>query len=125
MKETNLTNSTRSLEKPLRVNLCESYFCRLLGLMFRNALNPEEGLLLVQRRENRRDSSIHMLFVGMDLGVIWLNTSLVVVDKVRAKSWKPYYAPEKPARYILEIHPDRLDEFKLGDQIHIEEDRPG
>ena len=90
--------------------------------MFRSTLDPEKGLLLVQRRENRRDSSIHMLFVGMDLGVVWLDNSLVVVDQVLAESWKLYYAPKKPARYVLEIHPARLGEFEIGDQLEIEKD---
>jgi uncharacterized membrane protein (UPF0127 family) len=88
--------------------------------MFRNSLGREEGLLLVQRRESRRDSSIHMLFVGMDLGVVWLDNSQIVVDKVFAESWKPFFSPREPARYILEIHPDRLDEFEIGDEVGFE-----
>ena len=93
--------------------------------MFRNSLDLEEGLLLVHRRESRTDASIHMLFVGMDLGVIWLNKSRIIVDKILAKSWKPFYAPKKPARYVLEIHPDRLPEFELGDELSFEKNFPG
>ena len=93
--------------------------------MFRNSLDLEEGMLLVQRRESRTDASIHMLFVGMDLGVIWLSKSRIIVDKILAKSWKPFYAPKKPARYVLEIHPDRLPEFELGDELSFEKNFPG
>jgi len=93
--------------------------------MFRNSLDQEEGLLLVQRRETKSDASIHMLFVGMDLGVVWLNSSRIIVDKVLAKSWKLFYAPKDPARYVLEIHPDRLSEFELGDELSFEEIIPG
>jgi uncharacterized membrane protein (UPF0127 family) len=122
MMEVLLTNKTRSLVKPLRVSFCESFFCRLKGLMFQNSLDPEEGLLLVQRRESIRDASIHMFFVGMDLGAIWLDKRQVVVDKQLAKSWKPYYAPAQPASYVLEIHPDRLSEFEIGDELSFEKD---
>ena len=89
--------------------------------MFQNTLDQEEGLLLVQRRESKSDASIHMLFVGMDLGIVWLNDSRIVVDKLIAKSWKLFYGPKEPARYVLEIHPDRLPDFELGDELSFEE----
>ena len=90
--------------------------------MFKTSLDPEDGLLLVQRRESKRDASIHMLFVGMDLGIVWLNNSRIVVDKILAKSWTLFYAPQYPASYVLEINPDRLPEFEIGDELSFEED---
>lgn len=78
--------------------------------------------MLVQGKESIRDSSIHMFFVGMDLGVVWLNNDRVVVDLKMAKSWKPYYAPAQAARYVLEIHPERLPEFEIGDELSFEKD---
>jgi uncharacterized membrane protein (UPF0127 family) len=85
--------------------------------MFRSSLDADQGLLLVERRDSRLDTSIHMLFVFMDLAVIWINSEKVVVDTVLARSWRPAYAPRQPARYILEIHPQRLNEFKIGDRV--------
>ena len=78
--------------------------------------------MLVQRKENIRDASIHMFFVGMDLGIVWLDKKGVVVDLQLARSWKPYYAPARAASFILEIHPTRLTEFDIGDEISFEED---
>ena len=85
--------------------------------MFRHELESREGLLLVQPRQNRVDASIHMLFVFMDLAVIWINSDGKVVDTVLARAWHPAYAPHEPAKYILEIHPNRLSEFRIGDQV--------
>jgi uncharacterized membrane protein (UPF0127 family) len=90
--------------------------------MFRSKLEREEGLLLVEARDSRLDTSIHMLFVFMDLAVIWINSEYSVVDSVLARAWHPAYAPHQPARYILEIHPDRLDEFKIGDRVEFGDD---
>ena len=81
---------------------------------------PSEGLLLVEARDSRIDTSIHMLFVYMDLAVIWINSGYTVVDTVLARSWRPAYAPRQAARYILEIHPSRLNEFKIGDQVEFQ-----
>lgn len=106
---------------PARVKYCESFLCRLRGLMFRKRLEPDDGLLLVQgKRDSRIDTSIHMLFVPFDLTVVWINAEMTVVDKIIAKAWRPAYAPAKPARYILEIHPDRWDDYQIGDKVEFQ-----
>ena len=88
--------------------------------MFTNHIDPEDGLLLVHKSESRTNAAIHMFFVGMDLGVIWLNDDQEIVDLSRAKSWAPLYTPQAPARFILEVHPDRLAEFDIGDKLSFE-----
>ena len=87
----------------------------------RSRLEPEEGLLLVGKRDSRLDSSIHMLFVSFDLSVIWINSAMQVVDKVLAKSWRPAYFSKQPARYVLEIHPRRWDDFDVGDGVEFKD----
>jgi hypothetical protein len=49
--------------------------------------------------------------------VFWINAEMIVVDKVIAKSWRPAYFPAKAARYTLEIHPDRYNDYEVGDQV--------
>lgn len=85
--------------------------------MFRRQLASNEGLLLVQPRDSRLDSSIHMLFVPFDLAVFWIDSTMTVVDRIRARSWRPAYFSRLPARYILEIHPDRWDEYQPGERV--------
>ncbi|MGC8857082.1 MAG: DUF192 domain-containing protein [Anaerolineae bacterium] len=110
-------NQTRPLTSPAKVKSCETFVCRLRGLMFRSHLAPDEGLLLVESGDSRLNAAIHMLFVGFDLAVIWINSDMVVVDKVLARSWQPAYTPRQAARYILEIHPSRLEEYQIGDRV--------
>lgn len=120
MNTIQLENLNLPLPTPLQALYCDSFLCRLRGLMFRSSLAPGQGLLLVEGRDSRLDTAIHMLFVFMDLAVIWINSEKVVVDTVLARAWRPAYAPRQPARYILEIHPDRLNEFKIGDKIEFQ-----
>jgi uncharacterized membrane protein (UPF0127 family) len=120
MKTIHLVNKDQPLSSPLRAIYCDSFLCRLRGLMFRSSLGADEGLLLVEARDSRLDTAIHMLFVYMDLAVIWINSNQVVVDTVLARAWRPAYAPHKPARYILEINPSRLGEFKIGDRVEFQ-----
>jgi len=94
--------------------------CRLRGLMFRAKLDVDEGIVLVIKRDSRADSSIHMFFVPFDLAVFWINNENEVVDKVIAKSWRPAYFPAKAARYTLEIHPSRFDDYQIGDKVEFQ-----
>ena len=108
---------------PARVKYCDSFLCRLRGLTFRNRLEPDDGLLLVQgKRDSRVDSSIHMLFVPFDLNVVWINSDMTVVDKVIAKPWRPAYLSAQPARYVLEIHPTRWEDYQIGDKVEFQDD---
>jgi uncharacterized membrane protein (UPF0127 family) len=107
---------------PALVKYCDSFLCRLRGLTFRERLDPDDGLLLVQgQHDSRIDSSIHMLFVPFDLNVVWINTDMTVVDKVIAKSWRPAYFSAAPARYVLEIHPDRWEDYQIGDKVEFQD----
>jgi uncharacterized membrane protein (UPF0127 family) len=120
MKIIRIENRNQPLPAPLQAIYCDSFCCHLRGFMFRSSLAPEEGLVLVEKRDSRLDTSIHMLFVNTDLAVIWINSEFNVVDTVVARSWRSAYAPRQPARFTLEIHPSRLHEFKIGDHIEFQ-----
>ncbi|MDD5370001.1 MAG: DUF192 domain-containing protein [Anaerolineaceae bacterium] len=120
MQQIIVHNQTAPLSTALRVGYANSFISRLRGLMFTRQLPRDAGLLLVQDRENRVEAAIHMFFVGYNLGTVWLNTAGEVVDRCLARAWRPFYMPSRPALYTLEIHPDRLSEFKPGDQVLFE-----
>ncbi|MEW6084008.1 MAG: DUF192 domain-containing protein [Chloroflexota bacterium] len=110
-------NKSRVVESPPRVEYCDTFLTQLRGLTFRPHLSRDRGLILVGKRDSRLDSSIHMLFVAFDLCVTWINSEMRVVDKVLAKSWKPAYFSKRPATFVLEIHPDRWNDFEVGDVL--------
>ena len=110
-------NRTTPLTSPPRVLYCDTFLTKLRGLTFRASLSRDEGLILAGTRDTRLDSSIHMLFVGFALAVFWIDTSMQVVDKVLAKPWRPAYFSKRPAAFVLEIHPDRWDEFNTSDFV--------
>ena len=110
----------RELASLPRVKYCESFLCRLRGLTFRPPLTRDEGLLLVFGRDSRVDSSIHMLGVSFDLAVFWINSELKIVDKIVAGAWKPAFFPKEPARYVLEVHAGRIDDFEIGQFVEFQ-----
>jgi len=61
-----------------------------------------------------------MLFMATDLTVLWLDKEMVIVDKVLAKKWTPYYSPKKPAQYVIELHPSKFTDFSIGEKLSID-----
>ena len=112
-----IKNQAHITRKPLKADFCTSFWSRLHGLMFRKTLGEHEGILMVQPHANRLDSAIHMFFMNFDIAVIWADNELRVVDVKYAKRWRPYYAPSKAAKFVLETHPKRLKDFQVGDQL--------
>jgi uncharacterized membrane protein (UPF0127 family) len=103
-----------------RVRHCDSFLCQLRGLTFRRSLTPDEGLLLVGRRENRVDTAIHMFFVFFPIAVLWLDSDGVVVDQRLARPFRPIYVPQAPARDVLEGPPALLERVGTGDRLRFE-----
>lgn len=114
-------NLSKELPRPLQAKYCSSFLCRLRGLTFRRTIPEGESLLLVYSRDSRLDTGIHMLGVPMDLAVAWINSKEVVVDVRLARQWRPLYLPSQPARYVLEMSPARLGDFRVGDHVRFEE----
>ena len=112
-----IENKNRSIGGDLSIKLCDTFLTQLRGLTFRTHLARDEGLILAGKRDSRLDSSIHMLFVVFDLTVVWINSDMKVVDKILAKPWRPAYFAKAPAKYVLEIHPDRWENFQIGDVV--------
>jgi len=120
-KQILIENKNRKLASLPRIKVCDTFLTQLRGFTFRPRLELDEGLLLVGTRDSRLDSSIHMLFVAFDLTVIWINSEMQVVDKIIAKSWQPAYFSKQPARYVLEIHPERWGDYEIGDTVQFKD----
>ena len=102
-----------------RVDWCKGFSSRLRGLMFRRALGDDEGLVLDEKVESVLATAIHMLFVFFPIAAIWLDDDLRVVDKTLARPFRLYYAPRRPARYVLEGPPALLEQVAVGDRLDI------
>lgn len=89
--------------------------------MFTRHLPDDHGLLLVQKKDSRMEASIHMMFMWIDLGVIWINSDYLIVDSVLARRWKIAYLPKNPAKYVLETSVSHLVEFHIGDKVRFDE----
>jgi uncharacterized membrane protein (UPF0127 family) len=85
------------------------------------SLENEEGLLFVTSSESIVNTTIHMLFMFMEIGVVWLDSSGRVVDKKLAKPWRLAYPPAKAAQYYVEANPSLLERVEIGDVLQFDE----
>ena len=116
-----IENQNRKIDNLPRINYCDTFATQLRGFTFHPRLHLDEGLILVGKRDSSLDSSIHMLFVSFDLAVFWINSNMQVVDKVIAKSWRAAYFSKQPAKFVLEIHPDRWGDYEVGDTVQFKD----
>ena len=112
-----LVNRTTGKTLATRIRVCDTFWKRLRGLMFRRALDPDEAYVFAYRRESVTETAIHMLFAFFPISVLWLDAHKRVVDRVLAKPFRPYYAPKRAAQYFVEGIPDLLDRVRLGDEL--------
>lgn len=120
MKTVDINNTTKPVP-PSTVKLCDTYFSRLMGLMFSKPIPKEGGIIMDEKFSSKMNAAIHMLFVNFPITVLWLDPDLVVVDKVLAKPWRPAYVPKAPARWVVELHASRMDDFAEGDHLALNE----
>ena len=85
--------------------------------MFSKELKHDQGIILVENKESRINTSIHMMFMNYDITVLWLDKERVIVDKVLAKKWRPSYLPKKPAQYVVELHQSKFSDYSIGDEL--------
>jgi len=117
VKYIRIVNQTNQAPAPLLAKYCQSFLCQLRGLMFTKSLPEDHGLLLVQNSDSKVNSSIHMMFMWLDLAVFWINSEYTVVDLVLAHRWKLLYFPKGAAKYVLETGISHINDFNIGDKV--------
>jgi len=103
------------------VKWCDTFLSKSRGLMFRRAIHEDEALVFAESRESIGLTSIHMFFVFFPIAIVWLNAERKVVDKKLAHPFRPYYAPQRPAQYYVEGHPNILNKVQIGDHLELQQ----
>mgnify|MGYP003927489537 CR=1 FL=1 len=114
-----IQNLSRPGIPSIKARLCDSFWTKLRGLMFQKSLDEHQGILIDEKIDGIANTSIHMFFMRFPIAAIWINANLEIVDAKIAHPWNPFYAPSKPARFVLETHPKRLLDFKPGDRVKL------
>ncbi|HVC39273.1 MAG TPA: DUF192 domain-containing protein [Candidatus Dormibacteraeota bacterium] len=101
------------------VTVADHFGARLLGLMGRSRLDPDEGLWLVPC------NSVQMFFMRTPLDIAYLDRKLRVVSCVpEMREWRFKLLPVRHAHSALELAPGSLARHgvKEGDQLSMDAD---
>ncbi|HUY56807.1 MAG TPA: DUF192 domain-containing protein [Candidatus Micrarchaeaceae archaeon] len=99
-----------------RVTVARGFARRLVGLMGRAKLEPEEGLWLVPC------NSVHMFFMRTPLDIAYLDRQLRVVHCVpEMRAWRVRLLPVRHAHSTLELAPGTLGRkgITVGEELKI------
>ena len=95
-----------------QITIADTFFSRLIGLMFKKNIEKKTGLLI------RRCSSIHTFFMRFPIDVIYLDKNDVILDKETVKPWR-LGKFVKHARHVLELPQGEKDNYTLGSKLEI------
>ncbi len=122
MKSVRITFQDKNKTEFIKANYCDGFLCKFKGLMFKSSIPFHEGILFVEKKESVLNTSIHMLFMLMDISVAWINAKNEIVDIRLAKKWHLYYASHTPAKYVLEAHEDWIKHLEIGKKVFFSND---
>ena len=100
----------------IKAEIADSYFKKILGLMFREKLNENEGMLFPFFFEGHH--GIWMFGMRFPVDVVWMDKNYKIVD-IR-KDVKPcrifckVYKPKEKAKYVLELPANFTEENKIN-----------
>jgi hypothetical protein len=113
--------------KAVKAYLADSFAKKMFGLMYRDRLERDRGMLFVLGRESVVGASIWMLNMRFSIDVVWMDRGGRVIDV--AENLRPCasafgcktYAPRERAKYVLELNSGmaRSLEIKRGEIMTI------
>ena len=112
-----LVNQTTGEVLARQVRLCDTFWRRLRGLMFRRALDPGEVYLFRWGRASKAEATIHSLFCFFPFAVLWLDAEQRLVEGRLVRPFALVVAPRCAASSFVEGAPGLLSKVHLGDRI--------
>lgn len=107
-------------KKMIKVEVADSFFKKIKGLMFRESLPENSGMLFVFDYEGYQN--IWMAGMRFPLDIIWIGKEKEVVDFVEnAKPSFNTYKPSKKAKYVLEVNAGfvKRNEIRIGSKLEL------
>jgi uncharacterized protein len=98
------------------------------GLMFRDSLEENQGMLFIFPDEKYRNFWMKNTFIPLD--IIFISSDFEIIDVTTMQPCKQdiclSYKSQKPARYVLELNAGYAGEkqISIGDKINLLQNKP-
>ncbi|GAA4280903.1 DUF192 domain-containing protein [Gaetbulibacter aestuarii] len=109
---------------PLEIEIADTEFDRETGLMYRNTMKNDRGMLFVFQDEAPRYFYMKNTEIPLDIIYLDANQKIVSIQKNAEPFNEGSLPSEGPAKYVLEVNGGLSDVWKLsaGDSIAFKKD---
>ena len=97
--------------KKLKIELADTYFKKMKGLMFRKNLN--HALVFLLNKKTIIGASIHSFFVFFPFDIVWLDNFKVIDLKENVKPFTLNVSPKKPSDCFIELPVGTISKNKI------------
>ncbi len=110
-------------EKEIRkidVEIADTDYDRQLGLMYREKMSEEEGMLFIFPYEIIQSFWMRNTKISLDMIFVNSQKEIVTIHKNTVPYSEQSYASDRPAKYVVEVVAGFTDKFgiKVGDKIN-------
>lgn len=113
-------DSSKNLVKKIDVEIADNDNARHLGLMYREGMNEDQGMLFLFQKEE--EQSFYMKNTVLPLDIIYINSKKQIVKIY--KNTEPFNEKSlpsfKPALYVVEVNAGFSDKFKISEGSYID-----
>lgn len=110
-----LYNKTRKKKVLEKVRTAYSAWKRFKGLMFEKPENFDFALVFPFSKDEKVKASLHMLFVGFPICVLFLNSGKRVIEKAVLKPWLLNFTPRQACKFVIEMPVQKGESISVGD----------
>lgn len=116
-----IVNASNGQTIVARAQFCTGFFCSFRGLMLSGSPNDAETIIFKRPLESRLLAAMHTLGIRYNIGIVWLDRELSVVEMRMAPPRRIACVPNRAAKYVVESAPEILDQVAIGDRFLFDE----
>lgn len=113
----NLIIYNKNYKQNIKINYAGSYIKRLMGLMFKKQF---AGLLFKQKYNHKLFNTIHTTFMKTPIDVLYINRNNKIQETATVRPWKIYIPHKNNIKYIIELPPNTIKNYKIKINMKIE-----
>ncbi len=117
--ELDFLDTNGKLTKKISIEFAATEEKRSQGLMYRQSLGENEGMLFIFDKEEPQSFWMRNTYITLDLIYVNANKEIVNIAKMATPQSEAQILSEKPAQYVLEVNGGFCDRYqiKAGDKV--------
>lgn len=114
-----ILDSNKVIKKKIDIEIADTEYDRELGLMFRNEMTDEQGMLFIFPFEDYQSFWMRNTYLPLDMIFIDSQKRIITIHKNTIPLSEGSYRSSAPTKYVLEVNAGFTDKYQIqeGDYI--------